>query len=234
MLKCRLPSPTWPNGSSRPSGHQPGDQRHAALDQLGDAADRDRDVVADDLALLAHGRAQLLAHPPQHGALRLAGGQRRVEHQPRLERVGEPRLGGGREAVGQRPGELGQHVPGRRRLQRVAHALQMRRPPPRRSRAAISSKLEISSAKRSLPWVSSETAASGDGTAANSGHALARPGEQAQGGGGDDRRGCPRRPGRPASGRSRYCPCAACAGRSRPGRRPAPPRGPSTSSRAMP
>ena len=144
-----------------------GDQRHAALDQLGDPADRDRDVVADDLAL--HGAWPGSAPRASATAWRAAPRWR-----PSVASSTSPASNAsashasaaaaspsGRDQASSTSTYQGAAVSSGLRTPCRCAAAASTQP------AAISSKLEISSAKRSLPWVSSETAASGDGTAAN-------------------------------------------------------------------
>ena len=97
--------------------------RAGPLDELGHAAHRHRDVVLDRDAVELLRLRDVLAQLPEVRALRVARGERGIEHQAFLgrgaERLLEQRVE--RVALGA-VGELHQHVPGMRLRQRIARA----------------------------------------------------------------------------------------------------------------
>ena len=114
-----LPSPTWPKAIGRMPGSLSLDPGGGADDELGDPADRHRDIVLDR-ARIELRLDDRLADPPELLGLRAALGDDPVGDQPSLERCCEQPLQQLAEAaLGLARRHLEQDVPGMGRRQRV-------------------------------------------------------------------------------------------------------------------
>ena len=90
MLKWMLPSPTWPKATTRMPGSAGLAGRRCDAHEVGDPADRHRDIVLDRGALELLGLADRFAQPPQCAVLAAALRNHRVAHVAVRHRRGQP------------------------------------------------------------------------------------------------------------------------------------------------
>ena len=223
MLKCRLPSPTWPNGSRRPSGTSP------AISVMPRSISSGIRPTGTEMSLRtiwpSWRMAGLSSSRIRHSMARCASLAASVASStsPASNASASQASAAAASPSGRDQASSASTYQGASVASGIAHAVQVRR---RRFDAAGGHQLEagdqLGEALLAVGQERDRRLRRRHG--GEDGDPLARAGEQAQRGGGDDSEAALRARGTSASGRSRYCPCAACADRSRPGRRPALPR----------